>query len=63
MLNKLMMLAVLLLGWSSDYDRLRALRDTSAYAHQRWWEYRCERIVLDDEVAQAEIRPKGRRAT
>ncbi len=53
-------LAVLLLGWSSDYDYLRAMRDTSPHAFQRWWQYRCERVVFDDEVAQADPLATGR---
>ena len=57
MLKKAFMLAVLLLGWSSDYDYLRAMRDTSPHAFQRWWNYRCEHVVFDDQVAQVESVP------
>ena len=60
MLNKFM-LAVLLIGWSSDYDYLRAMRDTSPHAFQRWWNYRSERVLFDDQVAQVEcVRAAGR---
>ena len=60
-MRKTFMLAVLLLSWSSDYDYLRAMRDTSPHAFQRWWRFRCERVIMEDEVAQADAPATGRR--
>ena len=51
MLKKIL-LAALLLGSANAYDFLRAMRDVSEPDHQRWWQYRCDHVVFDDEVAQ-----------
>ena len=61
MRKTLMLTVLLLLGWSSDYDYLRAMRDTSPHAFQRWWNYRSDRVVFDDQVAQADsVQAMGR---
>ena len=49
---KRILLTALLLGSANVYDFLRAMRDVSEPDHQRWWQYRCDHVVFDDEVAQ-----------
>ena len=60
---KKILLTALLLGSANVYDFLRAMRDVSEPDHQRWWEYRCDHVVFDDEVARAGVSQTGRRLT
>ncbi len=52
-MKKKILLTALLLGSANAYDFLRAMRDVSEPDHQRWWQYRCNHVVLDDEIARA----------
>ena len=52
---KKILLTALLLGSANAYDFLRAMRDVSEPDHQRWWQYRCNHVVLDNEVAQVGV--------
>ena len=60
---KNIVLAALLLGSANAYDFLRAMRDVSEPDHQWWWQYRCDHVVFDDEVAQVGVTQAGRRLT
>ncbi len=60
---KRIVLAALLFASANDYDFLRGMRDTSTQAFNRWWRFRCDWVVLDDEVAQAEGVATNRRFT
>lgn len=52
-MKKLVAIAVILLAFGNDYDYLRALRWNSTGDFKRWWNYRCERVIQQGEVASS----------
>ncbi len=48
---KILLAIMLLLSWSSDYDFIRAMRLHSTIERTRWWNYRTDQGIQENEVA------------